>query len=172
MKHAKRNLKRRPPQAPAARAVTTLSARLLLALALTGCANLPTDLVATGTLNVERLSSSNARIGSVFVGDEDGLLLVRGRLEKRYFGRGRIPGHLHIEALGQDGAMLGQVTAGYRRLSPKTGLSEFSRVLDINPEQVRTVRLIHHYRDDDEGAGNASPVPAANSGTHGQLQSV
>lgn len=150
MKHVKQSRTRQPPQASAAQAVTTLSASLLLALALTGCASLPTDLVAADTVNVERLDSPKARIGSVFVGDKDGLLLVRGRLEKRHFGRSPIPGHLHIEVLGKDGLMLGQEITRYYRRSGKSSTSRFSREFSVHPEDVRTVRIVHHVREDNE----------------------
>ena len=172
MKHDHQALKREPPQVPAVQATTTLIAILMLSFFLTGCPSLPTDLVAAGSVDVERVSSPKARIKGVFVGDKDGVLLVRGRLEKRHAGRSPIPGHLHIEALGPDGTMLGQVTCKYRRLSPKTGTSEFSQILEIHPGQVRTVRVIHHHRNGDEDAATASPQRGASCGAHGSLRPV
>jgi hypothetical protein len=156
----------------AARTKLLCFAGTLLALALTGCANLPTNLVAAGTVNVERLDSSNARIRSVFGGDKDGLLLVRGHLEKRYFGRGRIPGHLHIEVLGEGGSMLGEQVTRYYRQSGRSSISRFSRKFSVHPGEVRTVRVIHHRRDDDADAGKAGPVPGASRGPYGSVQPV
>lgn len=97
---------------------------------------------------------------------------MSGRLKKRHAGRSPIPGHLHIEARDRDGVLLGQVTAGYRRISPKTGLSEFSQVLDVPPEQVKTLCVIHHQGDDNEDAGNASAKPDAQRGAYGSIQTV
>ncbi|MGB5831481.1 MAG: hypothetical protein WBG92_05755, partial [Thiohalocapsa sp.] len=138
----------------------------------TGCASYRLDRLITDDVEVERMDSRKALIRTVQLRDHDGRLKVSGRLKKRHRGRSRISGHLHIEALGQDGNMLRQVTTGYRRLNSKTGTSEFSRVLDIRAEQVRTVRVIHHHRDDDENATNASQQPGAGSGTFGSIQTV
>ena len=150
MKRTKRTLKHQPRGAAGAQVTALWSAGTVLVLALSGCANLPTDLVAADTLNVERLDSPGARIGSLFVGDKNGALLVRGRLEKRHAGRGPIPGHLHIEVLGEDGAILGQEITRYYRQGGKSGTSRFSREFALSPGDVRIVRVIHHVREDKE----------------------
>lgn len=155
-----------------ARVTTLWLAGALLALALTSCANFSTDLSASDAVNVERLDSPDARIGTVFVGDNDGLLLVRGRLEKRHFGRSPIPGHLHIEVIGKDGSMLAEQVTRYYRQSGKSSVSRFSKELAVQPGNVRTVRVIHHDRDDKEDSGSASPVPDASRGLHEPIQPV
>lgn len=136
----------------------TRYAWLPLAVAMTGCASLGLDPEISDTLRIERIDSPRARIASVQVRDHEGQLAVSGRLQKRCRGRSPIAGHLHIEALAQDGAVLGQAVTSYRQLSPKLGISEFAQRLALAPDQVRSVRVIHHHRDDIEPhSGQSSP---------------
>jgi hypothetical protein len=121
---------------------------LSLAVAMTGCASLGLDPDISDAVRIERIDSPQARIASVRVRDHGGQLAVSGRLQKRHRGRSPIAGHLHIEVIGQEGTVLGQAVTSYRRLSPKLGISEFTRLLPVTPEQVRSVRIVHHHRDD------------------------
>lgn len=143
---------------------------LTLAVAMSGCAVIRLDPVITDAVEVERVDSPRALVTSVQVRDHNGRLKVSGRLKKRHRGRSPIPGHLHIEAHSQDGAMLGQVTTGYRQLSPKMGISKYSQVLDLRPDQVRTVRVIHHHRDDHDDAANERGQPTAVRSASGPSQ--
>ena len=121
----------------------------LLALVLAGCGNLPPNLASTDAVNIERVDSSRARIGSLYVGDSNGRLKIRGSLKKWHAGRSPIPGHLHIEVLAKDGAVLEEKVVRYYRHSPKSGVSYFSQEFDVRPSEVRTVRVIHHVRKED-----------------------
>jgi len=120
----------------------------MLALWLTSCASLPPDLVAANTVNIERLDSPKARIGSLYVHDDNGRLQIRGRLKKRHVGRSPIPGHLHIEVFAKDGAVLAEGVVRYYQRSAKSGVSYFSWKSGVRPEDVRTVRVIHHVREE------------------------
>lgn len=172
MNNEQQTLNRRDLQPALAKIARSACIAVALVAVATGCASFRLDPLITDAVEVERMDSRKARIRTVQVRDHDGRLQVSGRLKKRHKGRSPIPGHLHIEALGQDGAILGQVTTGYRRLSPKTGTSEFSQVLDVRPEQVRTVRVIHHHRDDEEDATKASPQPGASRRVYRPIQTV
>jgi hypothetical protein len=130
----------------------------LLGGAMSGCAGLPSDSDVTRALDVQRLDSPNAEIVSVRVRDQGGGLEVSGRLQKRYAGRSPIPGHLHIEALDQNGVVLGQATTRYHRLNPKLGSSTFSQFLDVRAENVRTLRVVHH-----QGPDESSGIPVASA---------
>ena len=144
-----------------AQAASIRSAGLLLVLWLSSCASLPPDLVAANAVDVERLDSPRARIGSLYVHDDNGRLQIRGRLKKLHAGRGRIPGHLHIEVLAKDGAVLAEGVVRYYRRSAKSGVSYFSREFGVRPEDVRTVRVIHHVREEsgiDDGASQEPRV--------------
>jgi hypothetical protein len=166
MNNEQQTLNRRDLQRALAKTARSACIAVALVAVATGCASFRLDPLITDTVEVERMDSRKAQIRTVQVRDHDGRLKVSGRLKKRYKGRSPISGHLHIEALGQDGTLLGQVTTGYRQLSPKMGTSEFSQVLGVRPEQVRTVRLVHHYGDDDEDATNASSQPDTSRGAY------
>jgi hypothetical protein len=161
MKNEQQTLNRRALQPALGKIARSACIAVALVAVAPGCASFRLDPLITDAVEIERMDSRKARIRMVQVRDHDGRLKVSGRLKKRHKGRSPISGHLHIEALGQDGTLLGQVTTGYHRLSPKTGTSEFSQILDIRSEQVRTVRVIHHYGDGDEDAINATPQPGA-----------
>jgi hypothetical protein len=141
-------MKQRNWHAFPAQAVIIRLTGLLLTVVLAGCGSLPPNLVSTDAVNIERIDSSKARIGSLYVGDSNGQLKIRGRLEKRHTGRSPIPGHLHIEVLAKDGAVLEEGVVRYYRHNPKSGVSYFSEAFDARPEDVRTVRVIHHVRDE------------------------
>ena len=162
-------LKREHRISAVARAASVWTVPLLLALALTGCAGFPSDRTATtAAISIERFDSPSARIETVQFRDDHGRLEVSGRLQKRHAGRSPIPGHLHIAALGWDGALLAQTTTRYRRLNPKQGSSEFRQDLAVRPEQVRMVRVIHHARKDQQvdcGACRAQGTQPARIGS-------
>ena len=128
----------------AAQVPTTRLSGLLLTVLLASCISLPPNLVSSEGLHVERVDSSKARIGSLYVGDSDGQLKIRGRLKKRYAGRSPIPGHLHIELLAHDGAVLEAEIVPYYRYNAKSGVSHFSRKFSTRPEDVHTLCVIHH----------------------------
>jgi hypothetical protein len=141
-------MKQRNRRAFPAQAVIIRLTGLLLTAVLAGCGSLPPNLVSTDAVNIERIDSSRARIGSLYVGDSNGQLKIRGRLKKRHTGRSPIPGHLHIEVLAKDGAVLEERVVRYYRHNPKSGVSYFSKEFDARPEDVRTVGVIHHARDE------------------------
>jgi hypothetical protein len=136
----------------------------VLTVVATGCASFRLDPLVTDAVEVERVDSSKARITTVQVRDRDGWLKVNGRIQKRHRGRGLLPGHLHIEALGEDGATLVQATTGYRRINRKSQTSTFTEVLDVRPARVATVRVIHHRRNDDENATIECSRPSTSRG--------
>jgi hypothetical protein len=116
--------------------------------ALGGCATLPPDLVAGRELTLERVDSTFAHVGRVRVSAEGGALEVSGTLTRPFLQRGRIPGHLHIEAIGNDGALLFTTATSYHRRKAKTGRAQFSETLPVSPDQVRKVRVTHHGLSD------------------------
>ena len=117
---------------------------LALALSLSACASLPPDLAAQGSVDVERQGSRNAEIATVRVHLAKGGLHVDGYLRKRFIARGQIPGHLHIQALSSNGTVLVDEISGYHRPRAKSRRSNFSQLLELNPGDVRTIRVVHH----------------------------
>ena len=146
---------------------------LLLGGAMSGCAGLPFDSDVSRAVDIQRVDSSSAQIASVRVRDQDGGLKVSGRLQKRHAGRSPISGHLHIEALDQQGVVLGQATTSSHRLNPKLGSSYFSELLAVRIEDVRTLRVVHHRdaavestgnpgpREEEDNRGSSNPIPAS-----------
>lgn len=128
---------------------------LVAVVALTGCAALRLDPTLAASASVESIDSSRAKITSVVLRDHSGELAVSGRLQKRHYGRSPIPGHLHIEVIGADGAVLAETVSTYRRLSPTIGTSEFSQHLAVPSARVERVRVTHHATDH-EGSDAAS----------------
>jgi hypothetical protein len=121
-----------------------LAAALTLLASLSGCAGLPPDLAAGGDVTLERTDSRSAHVGRVRVWAADSVLRVSGTLARPDRRRGQIPGHLHIEAIGDEGALLARTTTAYQRRSVKARQARFSAALPVDPLEVRKIRVIHH----------------------------
>jgi hypothetical protein len=128
-----------------------LVALALAAAILSGCAGMGAGGSPADAITIERIDSAHAEIASAQVGEAPGGIQVRGRLQKRFAGRSPIQGHLHVEALDADGALLAQAMGTYRRLSPKMGLSEFTQTLAVSADQVQVVRITHHLEHTADG---------------------
>ena len=124
---------------------------LTLATLLSGCASMPDNLAANGTMKVERVDSRDAHIEIVQVRAVTFGLKISGRLRKRYHGRGVIPGHLHIKIIDRNGEILAQTTSGYQRRSVKTRRSSFSTTISMQQGEVSTIEVIHHGLSDKHG---------------------
>lgn len=111
---------------------------------LSGCAGMPPDLTENGELELERVDSPKAHVGPVHVRAADSGLMVSGSLSDPNGRRGRIPGHLHIEAIGDHGVPLAAITTDYYRLSFKARQEKFSKELPVDPGDLRKIRVIHH----------------------------
>jgi hypothetical protein len=124
---------------------------MLVLGAIAGCSSLPPNLASAGRLQIERVDSNNAIIGQVHVGAVADGVRVSGSLRKTFLRRGRIPGHLHIEMRAADGAVLETRVTRYHRHSAKSGRAYFVQTLAVRPDDVRTVRLVHHGLGDRHG---------------------
>lgn len=128
--------------------VVVAATALTVTLVTAGCADLGTDTDITDTVLVERIDSPRARITVVRIRDHEGQLKVTGRL-KRYHRRvGRIPGHLHVDAFGPNGLMVEQLTPDYVEINRKLGIAGFQQLFETHPDQVSTVRVMHHLPHD------------------------
>jgi hypothetical protein len=112
--------------------------------AVAGCSSLPADLTSDDNVQIERVDSNTAIIGQVHVGAVADGVRVAGSLRKTFLRRGQIPGHLHIEMRAADGTVLATRVTRYHRRLAKSGLAYFSQTLAVRPDDVRTVRLVHH----------------------------
>ena len=120
----------------------------LATLGAVGCSSLPTNLAADGTIKVERQDSPQAHIGLVRVGAVTEGLWISGTLDKTLMRRGWIPGHLHVETLTADGSVLSRDVARYHRHRAKSGRAHFSITLTVQPETVRSMKVVHHALGD------------------------
>ena len=116
-----------------------------------GCSSLPPNLASAGRLQIDRVDSNNAMIGQVHVGAVADGVRVSGSLRKTFLRRGRIPGHLHIEMRAADGTVLETRVTRYHRRFAKSGRAYFAQTLAVRPDDVRTVRLVHHGLGDRHG---------------------
>lgn len=121
-----------------------LAAVLAAVAFLSGCAGMPPNLADSGELVVERIDSPTAHVGPVQVWAEDSGLMISGSLSDPNGRSGPIPGHLHIEAIGDNGVPLATMTTEYYRLSFKARQEKFSKELPVDPGDVRKIRVIHH----------------------------
>ncbi|MDZ7750951.1 MAG: hypothetical protein U5S82_04665 [Gammaproteobacteria bacterium] len=119
-------------------------AAALAFLAGAGCSSLPANLAADGDVQVECVDSRDAHIGAVRVGAVPEGLRVSGELRKAFLLRGWIPGHLHLEAMAADGAVLSTALVPYHRRRAKSGQAYFARTMAVRPEAVHTVKVVHH----------------------------
>ena len=117
---------------------------LAVAAVITGCASVPDSQSANGKLTVERVDSRDARIAHVYVRHDGSELRITGDIRKTFQRRGRIPGHLHIEVIGENGMLLAQTTSRYHRRSVKSRQSHFSETIPVQTDKVTKVRVIHH----------------------------
>ena len=138
MKKFRYNVLNLPATPPLSRCIGSV-----MVLALSACASLPPDIATEGTVNIERINSHNARVALVRARTIDHKLRISGFLVKQYSGRGAIPGSLHIDVLGDDGALLGQSTSHYSQQGAKSRRAYFSEIVTVRPGDVRTIRIIH-----------------------------
>ena len=117
---------------------------LAVAALITGCASVPDSQSANGKLTVERVDSRDARIAHVYVQPDGSELRITGDIRKTFQRRGRIPGHLHIEVIGENGMLLALTTSRYHRRSVKSRQSHFSETIPVQTDKVTKVRVIHH----------------------------
>lgn len=97
-------------------------------------------------VNVERESSSLARIFNVMVTSSDSGVTVSGTLDKRFHSRTVIPGHVDIIFLSPEGEVLHQLQTDYRRSSLKSRHSTFRVEVPLQLPDGSTVRVEHHSR--------------------------
>ena len=120
----------------------TAIAILLLSMVLTACAA-GVDLVRDGTVNLERVPSTQVKISDVHVLREDGVMAVYGKITP-FRRAGFIPGHIHMEVIDPNGKLLRELSADYKRGDTKSRSAHFYVQLPMEPPVGSTVRVIHH----------------------------
>ncbi len=115
----------------------------LVVFALTGNAVSANDLENSQQIEIEKQSSVIAGIGPVALTQFDSSIELRGVVRRVPLRRGPIKGSLHIEVLGADNRILQIVDTGYRRPGASSRYARLNVILDVDPTQVRVVRISH-----------------------------
>ena len=123
----------------------TMLLNIVMVAALAGCAT-GNELVRNGTLNVEPIASHRARVSSLYVRQEAEGICVRGKVSKRYSGRGRIPGHVHLSVIGPEGDVLSDTRISYKGRGGKARSANFYARIPTEPPVGSTLRVTHHSR--------------------------
>nr|MBS0022420.1 hypothetical protein [Gammaproteobacteria bacterium] len=118
----------------------------LIAVAL-GCASLAPNLVRQGAVTMEYSPSHySAHWSRVSVRRTESGTAISGELHKQSLHRGKLSGHVDIEVVSPDGALLAQTETRYDYVSAtgKIQRAGFSTVLSLQVPEGSTVRLNHH----------------------------
>lgn len=94
-------------------------------------------------IKIERIDSSIAKIRHVYLTGESDQMTIRGTLERRFSGRGSIPGHLHITLLNPQGEVLKEADISYMRKHLKSSMSRFSTKLPAKLMPGSTIKITH-----------------------------
>jgi hypothetical protein len=117
---------------------------LLLCLAFPVAAGPAGDLVASGSVRLERVDSSRIRIGRVTVQRENRRLIVNGLLRRHLLYRNSLLEHLHISAYDEQGRLLVEKIDHYRGTSNKSRLVSFTDILPVRADEVAKISIRHH----------------------------
>ena len=111
---------------------------------LSACGTAPINIAREGTVNLEYSSSRNLHFSLVGIYRNEVGVLITGELHKRSHGRGSIPGHIDIEIISPDGAILAIKSTNYKRGSIKSRRSQFAVEILIDLPINSTVRIMHN----------------------------
>jgi hypothetical protein len=111
---------------------------------LAGCATKGKDLVGSDTVRIEKVSSARGTIGFVRVIQEGEEVTLHGKVSRRPFGRGFIPGHIDLQVINPEGDLLEKCVIDYYP-GPKSTYANFHATLKGMPAGS-TIRVIHHTR--------------------------
>lgn len=116
-----------------------------------------TNLVKEEDITVERVNSSSVNITRAYLQATDATWILRGKLKRRFPTSRLIPGHLHIELVGSDGAVFKEADIAYKRKSAKSRFAEFYLPLPVELTKISRVRVIHHDALSHTGDSEKSP---------------
>lgn len=122
---------------------TLTSITILAVLTLTGCATTEEDSVLNDTMNIEKISSREATVVFVNITQSGDHLVLRGMVRRRLPGRGLIPGHIDLEVIGANGAVLENFEIAYHRHSIKSSYASFRAILKTTPPPGSKILVIH-----------------------------
>jgi hypothetical protein len=110
---------------------------------LAGCAMQGRDLIGSGTVRLEKVSSALGTIGPITVIQQGEKVTLMGEVKRRPDGRGFIPGHIDLEVISPEGHVLERCMIDYYP-GPKSTYANFRAVLKATPPPGSTIRVIHN----------------------------
>lgn len=124
------------------KAITVISIIVGMA-SLTGCST-HRSLVKEESVTVERVNSGSAKITRAILQTTKTTLVLWGELRRHFPSRRSIPGHLHIELIGHDGAVFKEIEVSYNRNSIKSRFAKFHLVIPSTLAEISRIRVVHH----------------------------
>jgi hypothetical protein len=119
----------------------------LVATIVPGCATSRVNLVDSGTVSIEKVSSEKTCISKVYVFQEGNDLIVSGNVKRRV-SPGPGGGHVDVTILGPDGVSIKELETPYfPRIIPLKGAreSKFSVKIPILLPEGSKVQVEHHH---------------------------
>jgi hypothetical protein len=116
---------------------------ILALMSMTGCASQSHERIDQQDIAIEKVDSDTGRIQLVTLAWDGADLHVRGTVQGRVGEKGRMVGHVRIEALDAAGGVLSGVEAESRRMSIHARFADFSALLNVDRAAVARVRVVH-----------------------------
>jgi hypothetical protein len=105
---------------------------------------LSSNLMAKNHILIDRVNSSSAQIGHVYLTYGDDHIVVNGKLTKSFNRRGRISGHLHIEAYDSSGNKAFESITKYHRHRRNARSSHLIQNIPLINNGVSRIKITHH----------------------------
>ena len=117
---------------------------MMMTLAFSGCALISGNTNSEDKIEIIKVASGHAHLSRVTVTPNQSGLSISGEVHNKNDARGNIHGHVDVELIASNGAVLAIGSTRYFRGSPKSRASRFSIEVPVNVSQVRKVLVTHH----------------------------
>lgn len=117
---------------------------ILLAACSTNPADTGSRPSALAHIKLERVDSVAAEVKHAYLSLIDDEVVLRGEVQRKMHKRGTVPGHLHVQVLDSRGEVLDDDIVCTTMKCRKTGTAKFIYKTGIPPEQISSIRIVHH----------------------------
>lgn len=107
-----------------------------------GCAS-SVDLVREGRVTVERVSSRQAKVSRVYVDQIDSRIRIYGELTRLPSASRMVPGHVEVELVGPEGALIAKTDDTYHRKDKRYRRLWFLTELSAIAPAGSRLRVVH-----------------------------
>lgn len=94
-------------------------------------------------ITIERINSDGARISHVYLTRTGDQFLLRGKVKRRFPGRGPIPGHLHVTLRDPQGKVFTEADIDYARRRVNASIATFNIELPVGLTPGSAVQITH-----------------------------